>query len=36
MYELALLTRSKCRVFDSQVTVKAHGPLVSFSKMLNV
>ena len=35
-YELAPLTRNKCRVFDTQVTVKAYGPLVNFGKMLNV
>ena len=27
---LALLTRSQCKVSDTQVTVKAHGPLVGY------
>ena len=28
MQKRALLTRSQCKVSDTQVTVKAHGPLV--------
>ena len=28
----ALLTRSQCRISDTRVTVKAHGPLVNLRK----